>query len=70
MLFRKSDGSIVEVKKTDYKNDCVYYTNLMKIRTETRKIPSKILLSNPGLNVAKDDFYSKQAIHKLMKEFC
>ena len=40
MLFRKSDGSIIEVKKTEYKNDISYYTNLMKIKTETRTKPT------------------------------
>ena len=70
MLFRKSDGSIIEIKRTDYKNDHIYYTNLMKTRTETIKPQTKLLISKPVLNVAKDDFYSKQAIHKLMKEFC
>jgi hypothetical protein len=80
MLFRKSDGSIIEVKKTEYKNDISYYTNLMKIKTETRTKPTKTTTTTttttttldpqPFLKVAKDDFYSKQAINKLMKEFC
>ena len=75
MLFRKSDGSIIEVKKTEYKNDISYYTNLMKIKTETRTKPrtkttTTTLDPQPFLKVAKDDFYSKQAINKLMKEFC
>ena len=85
MLFRKSDGSIIEVKKTEYKNDISYYTNLMKIKTETRTKPTTTTTTKtttttttttttldpqPFLKVAKDDFYSKQAINKLMKEFC
>ena len=72
MLFRKSDGSIIEVKKTEYKNDISYYTNLMKIKTETRTktTTTTTLDPQPFLKVAKDDFYSKQAINKLMKEFC
>jgi len=82
MLFRKSDGSIIELKKTEYKNDSSYYTNLMKIKTETR-ITTKTTKTTkttittitttseqPPLKVAKYDFYSKQAINKLMKEFC
>jgi hypothetical protein len=79
MLFRKSDGSIIEVKRTEYKNDSIYYTNLMKIKTETRTKPrtkttttTTTTTSDPQtfLKVAKDEFYSKQAINKLMKEFC
>ena len=67
MLFRKSDGSIIEVKKTEYKNDISYYTNLMKIKTETRTKPTKTTTTTttttttldpqPFLKVAKDDFY-------------
>jgi len=76
MLFRKSDGSIIEVKKSEWKNDSIYYTNLMKIKTETitttktTKTKTTTLDPPPFLKVAKDDFYSKQAINKLMKEFC
>jgi hypothetical protein len=44
MLFRNSDGSIIEINKSDFKNDYIYYTTLMKIKTnnKTEKTSQKI----------------------------
>jgi len=35
MLFRNSDGFIIEIKKSDFKNDYNYYSTLMKIKMQT-----------------------------------
>lgn len=45
MLFRNCDGSIIEIKKSNYKNDFIYYTNLLKLKTTTLKSTS--LISKP-----------------------
>ena len=36
MLFRNSDGSIIEINKSDFKNDYIYYTTLMKMKTKNK----------------------------------
>jgi len=36
MLFRDSDGSIIEINKSDFKNDYIYYTALIKIKTNNK----------------------------------
>jgi hypothetical protein len=88
MLFRNSDGFIIEIKKSDFKNDHVYYSTLMKIKTQTLQQPvikSKTNIKSNAkveaffnktyesdLNLkqeSKCNFYSKQAISKLLSEF-
>ena len=88
MLFRNSDGFIIEIKKSDFKNDHVYYSTLMKIKTQTLQQPvikSKTNIKSntkveaffnktceSELNLkqeSKCNFYSKQAISKLLSEF-
>lgn len=31
MLFRKRDGTMVEIKRYDYKNDAIYYQKLFEL---------------------------------------
>lgn len=92
MLFRNSDGFIIEIKKSDFKNDHVYYSNLMKIKTQLIQQPASqnktktsiSIKSNSKVDVffnkncepeltlkqqPKCNFYSKQAINKLLDEF-
>jgi len=34
MLFRKKDGTIIEIKRYDYKNDIIYYQKIMELYNE------------------------------------
>jgi hypothetical protein len=90
MLFRNSDGFIVEIKKSDFKNDHVYYSTLMKIKTQLIQQPVNKTKTNIKINAntkveaffnktcesdlnlkqeSKCNFYSKQAINKLLNDF-
>jgi hypothetical protein len=86
MLFRNSDGIIIEIKKSDFKNDCIYYSTLMKIKTQQpsnqnksnikskskTKIETFFAIDNSESILkqeSKCNFYSKQAINKLLDEF-
>ena len=89
MLFRNSNGCVIDIKKCDYKNDFIYYSTLMKIKTQTMhqlqsiksnntaKPKSKVEAffdknCNPELNLKQEpkcNFYSKQAINKLLDVF-
>ena len=62
MLFRNSDGYLVEINRHDYKNDYIYYNKIMKIK--------HVLNTNTNINdtnIAKNT-YSKQAISRLLEE--
>jgi hypothetical protein len=61
MLFRKHDGSIIEVKKSDFKNDKLYYTFIMDIKI------GRSVKDTPEVKEGK--YYSKQAIDNLLKTF-
>ena len=64
MLFRKHDGSIVEIKRSAYKNDSLYYTSLMK----TLGYDSKKEIEDAKFKSKSS--YSTQAITKLLDNFC
>ena len=34
MLFRTFDGTLVEIRKYDFKNDKLYYEKIMKIKSK------------------------------------
>ena len=61
MLFRKHDGTLVEINKCDYANDVIYYKKLMEVTmgkfTDTGA-------AKP--NYSAKDSYSTQAIQKLL----
>ena len=86
MLFRNYDGFIIEIKKSDFKNDYNYYSTLMKLKMQTmqhhpiqiasknktkvetffdKKCDSELSLKQQP----KCNFYSNQAINKLLDEF-
>lgn len=61
MLFRKYDGTLVEINKCDYANDVIYYKKIMEV-TMGKFINADATKSN---YTAKDS-YSTQAIQKLL----
>lgn len=89
MLFRNSDGFIIDIKKSDFKNDYIYYSTIMKIKTQTMPQPQSIKSNTKAKPRSKVDiffdkncdlelnlnqepkcnFYSNQAINKLLDEF-
>jgi len=41
MLFRKQDGTLVEIKRLDCKNDLVYYKKIMDLMMEKKRTEKK-----------------------------
>jgi len=35
MLFRKSDGTFIEINRGDYKNETLYYSKIMNLKKTT-----------------------------------
>ena len=66
MLFRKHDGSIVEIKKSTYKNDSLYYASLMKTLGHESK---KEEIEHAKYKNNNNNNYSTQAITKLLDNF-
>jgi predicted signal transduction protein with EAL and GGDEF domain len=58
MLFIKLDGSLVEIKRLDFKNDMAYYQKIMDLMMEklTEKKALNVLNSLNCGRVDKDDF--------------
>jgi len=58
MLFIKLDGSLVEIKRLDFKNDMAYYQKIMDLMMEklTEKKALNVLNSLNCGKVDKDDF--------------
>uniref|UniRef100_A0A6C0EW07 Uncharacterized protein n=1 Tax=viral metagenome TaxID=1070528 RepID=A0A6C0EW07_9ZZZZ len=63
MLFRKHDGTLVEINKCDYANDVIYYKKIMEV---TIGKFTDINDTNAEPNYTAKDSYSTQAIHKLL----
>ena len=61
MLFRKYDGTLVEINKCDYANDVIYYKKIMEV-TMGKFIDTDA--TKP--NYSAKDSYSTQAIQKLL----
>jgi len=67
MLFRNSDGFIVEIKKSDFKNDHVYYSALMKIKT---KLIQQSESQNKNKNKTKTTIKSNSKIDAFFNKNC
>jgi len=50
MLFRKSTGELIEIKKYDFINDKIYYSNLYQLKKE---MIDKFYVSSPKLKNGK-----------------
>jgi len=61
MLFRKHDGTIIEIKRNQFTNDSLYYQHLLKIKM--------------GMNISRNvevdvrSGNSSQVIHSLLQSF-
>jgi len=58
MLFRKMDGTIVEINKCDYKNDNIYYTKIMEALAKEQT----------SIKTSSKYSYSTQAIKRLLQQ--
>ena len=57
MLFRKSDGTLIEINRYDYKNDIIYYKKIKELFLDN-KLNIKNLNSNPTQNPIPTSIYS------------
>ena len=64
MLFRKYDGTLVEINKCDYANDVIYYKKLMEVTMG--KFINDTNADATKSNYTAKDSYSTQAIQKLL----
>ena len=66
MLFRKQDGTLVEINRLDCKNDLIYYQKIMDLMMEKRRtektanvlnsLQEKEIGKKNGENGEKDEF--------------
>ena len=60
MLFRKYDGTLVEINKCDYANDVIYYKKLMEVTMGK-------FINDTNADATKSNYtYSTQASQKLL----
>ena len=64
MLFRKHDGTLVEINKCDYANDVIYYKKIMEVTMGKFINDTNTDATKP--NYSAKDSYSTQAIQKLL----
>jgi hypothetical protein len=46
MLFRNSDGKLVELNRYDFKNDRIYYKKILSLKNLTNNTPKQITSSS------------------------
>jgi hypothetical protein len=67
MLFRKHDGTLVEINKCDYANDVIYYKKIMEVTMGKFINDTNANATNDSKsNYSAKDSYSTQAIQKLL----
>jgi hypothetical protein len=69
MIFRKNDGLLIEINKSDFKNDFLFYEKIMSIKTKKEIKQKNVKDAFIVKPLSKDGAYSKQAINRLMKDF-
>jgi|UniRef100_A0A6C0HDC1 hypothetical protein len=72
MIFRKRDGSLIEIKRLDFKNDLLYYQKIMDLMMEekTEKNEPNVLNSLNYAKVEKDEFVNAKIgnINRLLQK--
>ena len=68
MIFRNSDGLLMDIKRNDFKNDHLFYTKIMSIKIKKEKKQQNVQSAFIVKTSSNSGLYSKQAINKLMLE--
>ena len=68
MIFRNSDGLLMDIKRNDFKNDHLFYTKIMSIKIKKEKKQQNVQSAFIVKTSSNSGLYSKQAIDKLMLE--
>ena len=68
MIFRNSDGLLMDIKRNDFKNDHLFYTKLMSIKIKKERKQQNVQSAFIVKTSSNSELYSKQAINKLMLE--
>uniref|UniRef100_A0A6C0B1M2 Uncharacterized protein n=1 Tax=viral metagenome TaxID=1070528 RepID=A0A6C0B1M2_9ZZZZ len=67
MLFRKYDGTIIEIKRADFKNDVLYYTHIINMKGAASNEQKEESKTNSSKE--RERGYSTQAIFSLLQTF-
>jgi hypothetical protein len=64
MLYRQQDGSFIDIKKNNYKNDVLFYKKIVTLKNTQKQetIQSCFIKKEPSKYV----YYSTKAIQKLL----
>ena len=68
MIFRNIDGALIDIRKSNFKNDKLFYTKLIEIKVKKERKQQNVHSAFMVKESSKSGLYSKQAIDKLMKE--
>ncbi|NDA89347.1 MAG: hypothetical protein EBY20_00300 [Alphaproteobacteria bacterium] len=68
MIFRNSDGLLVDIKRSDFKNDQLFYSKIMSIKVKKERKQQTVHSALMVKTSTNSGLYSKQAIDKLMLE--
>jgi hypothetical protein len=68
MIFRNSDGLLVDIKRSDFKNDQLFYLKIMSIKVKKERKQQTVHSALMVKKSTNSGLYSKQAIDKLMLE--
>jgi hypothetical protein len=69
MIFRNIEGALVDIKRSSFKNDTLFYTKLIEIKVKKETKQQNIQSAFMVKESSKAGLYSKQAIDKLMQDF-
>jgi hypothetical protein len=68
MIFRNSDGRLMDIKRNEFKNDYLFYAKIMSIKIKKEKKQQNVQSAFIVKTLSNSQLYSKQAIDKLMLE--
>jgi hypothetical protein len=68
MIFRNSDGCLMDIKRNEFKNDYLFYAKIMSIKIKKEKKQQNVQSAFIVKTSSNSQLYSKQAIDKLMLE--
>jgi hypothetical protein len=68
MIFRNTDGVLIDIKRSNFKNDQLFYKKLLEVKVKKERKQQNVQSAFMVKESSKAGLYSKQAINKLMKE--
>lgn len=66
MIYRQNDGSLIEIKKNDFKNDILFYKKILAVKNKNKQETIQTCFINKNYSKTTTKKHTIEAIQNLL----